>query len=129
VHHVICGRIRWFMVHPDHVADLKETLLNLLESNGVKPNPIGSKLRELMLVFFHAKRMSLPSPKQLREAGFQHPILEFNLSAGECFIADGGFAHWGVNQDNRTCSLATNVLPEDWLKVGPEFTLNHLKWG
>ncbi len=104
------------MVHPDHVADLKEALLNLLESNGVKPNPIGSKLRELMLVFFHGKRM-FPSPQQLRDAGFQHPILEFNLSAGECLIADGGFVHWGINQDSRTSSLATNVLPEDWLKV------------
>lgn len=104
------------MVRPVHVADLKEALLKLLERHGLGPDLLCSELRELMLIFFHGKRM-FPSPQQLRAAGFQHPILEFDLSAGECLIADGGFVHWGVNQDSRTCSLATNVLPEDWLKV------------
>ncbi len=72
--------------------------------------------RALVKLLFHGKRL-FPSPADLKEAGFLHPIMEFDLSAGECLVAGGGWAHWGVNQDDDTFSLATNFTPESWLKV------------
>jgi hypothetical protein len=78
--------------------------------------------RELLHLFFYTKRF-FPDPQWLRKEGVN--VIEFDLCGGECLIADGASAHWGVNQDDETVSLATNVLPESWLEVSTVSTCDN----
>jgi hypothetical protein len=71
--------------------------------------------KELLLLFFHGKRI-FPDPDFLRSEGIQ--VIQFDLYAGQCLYASGDMAHFGMNLDKETVSLSTNVITEEWLKVG-----------
>jgi hypothetical protein len=131
------GRIRWIKVHPDHMEDLCKALVKLLKQDKVRKFLTPTKRKKelslspeqwdcLVRLLLHGKRL-FPRPDDLRAAGFPHEILEFDLSAGQCFIADGGYCHWAINQADSTDSISTNAVTEDWLLVGPKFIVQQLQ--
>ena len=107
-----------------HLPKLHAALLDLVfDAAGDKCFPTaeikarfltGGGWRQLLHLLFYGKRI-FPDPERLRQAGVE--VIAFDLCAGQCLIANGGCAHWGVNQNDETISLSTNALSESWLKV------------